>query len=312
MGADELLTSLNAAIEFRNQGQLVRSLAILNNAGVPPEGASQAQSWKTHQNYLRGVIFADTGKYPQAAHYLLCAYQENPKRFDVCELLGKCYSEMGDLLQAGFFLKKSFELQSWFGREDTIVIGDSHSKFLFAGVPRCRVNWIGPVTMYRVGRDGLAALDFAAHGVNGKNVILSFGEIDVRVHVHKRGELHSGKAEGVISDLVSAFYSSIQLNRVLFPTVRVAVVSVVPPLNLAENPLFPKSGTLEQRAAYTNLLNEQLRTRAVSEGCYFMDVYRYFSDPSGAMCPRLSDGNCHALPRYFDLLEYEIMKAFGV
>ncbi len=207
MGVSELIGALNSAIDARNQGRLVTALSILNELGLPDEGLTYADTWRLESNYLRGRILADLGKWTQATYHLLAAYQVNPKREEVCELLGRCFLEIGDLVQGGYFLKKHQELGRFRGRENTVVIGDSHSKFLFAGIPSCRVNWIGPMTMYRVGRDGLGALDFAANGITGQErVILSFGEIDVRVHMHERALAHEKKCEGVVADLLSAFF----------------------------------------------------------------------------------------------------------
>jgi hypothetical protein len=103
----------------------------------------------------------------------------------------------------------------------------------------------------------------------------------------------------------------INANRRVFPSVQVAVLSLVPPLNSVENPAFPKNGTLQQRVHYTCVMNQGLEKMAQCEGVKYLDINKYFRDAAGSMCPELSDGNCHAAAKYYDLVEYATEKAFG-
>jgi hypothetical protein len=80
------------------------------------------------------------------------------------------------------------------------VFGDSQAKCLFDGVPGCKLNWLGPVTMYRVGRDKawfLKEPDIAG----GAWAVLVFGGIDVRCHIGRIAEETGSPRRAVVASL---------------------------------------------------------------------------------------------------------------
>jgi hypothetical protein len=66
------------------------------------------------------------------------------------------------------------------------VFGDSHVSE-FSNIPGCLLHYVGPITMHRIGRDGLNFLDMTSYGVQENEVaIFVFGEIDCRCHIGKQ------------------------------------------------------------------------------------------------------------------------------
>lgn len=167
------------------------------------------------------------------------------------------------------------------------TVGDSHCKWSFIGVPGVHAHWLGPVTMHRIGRDGLDLSEVPNDG----RTLLCFGEIDVRCHLGVHSQDHPGGTSGVISDLSGKF-----LQAALNCGRRVAVMSVVPPAYVDSTPQhwdLPVHGSDEDRSLLTRELNESLRMGCLEHGLEYLDVHAAYADEDGMLPPELSDGNVH-------------------
>lgn len=173
------------------------------------------------------------------------------------------------------------------------VIGDSHT-MEFSGIPGCMLYWIGPVTMYRIGRDGLAFLNLPAFGVKeGQAAVFAFGEIDVRCHIGKQRDLYNRTLDEVIETLANRFIYTVLQNRMLYKQLICIVYSVTPPTNLDYNPNFPYYGSLEDRVIISKRLNERLSALCSQFEIAFLDVYQDYANADGTFNVAYSDGCVH-------------------
>lgn len=174
------------------------------------------------------------------------------------------------------------------------VFGDSHSFYLFGEVDVCTVHWLGPVTMHRVGRDGLNGLDVRKYGVNdGDIAVFVFGEIDVRIHVGKQRYEEGRDVEEILETLCTSYLSTIEANVRQFEKLHVIVCLVVPPSDQGENPEYPFYGMLSERVELTRRLNERLGVLSRQKNFHVLDVYSPYCREDGSLDHHFSDGIVH-------------------
>ncbi len=173
------------------------------------------------------------------------------------------------------------------------VFGDSHSRE-FNNIPGCTVHWIGPVTMHRIGRDGVTFLYLPSWGVlEGEVAVFSFGEIDVRCHLGMQRDLYNRSLDEVIDTLAVCYFNTILINRSAYDNLRCIVYSVTPPTSNGLNPAYPYYGTLEDRVMITKKLNKKLADLCSLTGVTFLDVYDDYANSEGSLNYALSDGHVH-------------------
>jgi len=188
------------------------------------------------------------------------------------------------------------------GKPVRFSVGDSHAAFTFMHIPRVIRLGFGPVTMHRIGRDGLKGfLLFSAKSMlwprsvvrPGDDIFFSFGEIDCRCHVALQVALGRSEDE-VIETLATAYIDALQEERTA--GVRFWIVSVTPPADasrLKHFKSFIPTGSDEQRARITRLLNETIRALAAERGFSYLDVYSAYADKEGMLPIDSSDGLTH-------------------
>ena len=201
------------------------------------------------------------------------------------------------------------------------VVGDSHASFCFTnvipvGVKRehsvytlplpdqssgkgfrklaCCIHWMGPMTMFRVGRDQLRAVHLRQMGVREKDItVFVFGEIDVRCHIEKQSQLQNRSMEAVVEDLIKAYLAAILRNKALFKQLQCVVCTVVPPTDKAFNVKFPFYGALDTRISLTKHLNAVLRQQCAAYGLPVLDLYTPHCTAHGDLRYECSDGGVH-------------------
>jgi len=179
------------------------------------------------------------------------------------------------------------------------TIGDSHATcgWTTTGFP-IKIHHLGAKTCFSVGRDRLEVLDFARCGVEELDyVILCFGEIDCRCHIHKYVQEDNTYQE-IIHNVTEHYFMVIAENVAQYGEIRVAVFNVPPPVRrhgCQENPDYPFLGTDQERRAYVQYFNARLEELCRQHGYYFFNVYDVYADREGFLDPTLSDGNVHIL-----------------
>jgi len=126
-------------------------------------------------------------------------------------------------------------------------------------------------------------------------IVLSFGEIDIRVHVARQAKIKSvepiGLVEGLVDDalnLISFIQSSIGC-KIIF-------LAVPPPVADFNDPKYPTVGDLGERIAWVNLFNSFLEAQLLDRPdlrARVMNVNKLFSNLDGTMRSEYSDGTVH-------------------
>ena len=184
------------------------------------------------------------------------------------------------------------------------TVGDSHCMFSFSNIENVMAFHIGPITMHRVGRDGLGILNISGSEIpHGSRVICCFGEIDVRCHLAKyyshdieySDEHPNGYTEETdpINVLVANYMKTILANREHH---NVCVMSVIPPCRIKRmrhNASFPVKGADEQRVEYQRKLNTLLEERCKLSGVEFLNISDLYADEYGMLNPVYTRDGVH-------------------
>jgi peptidylprolyl isomerase len=170
------------------------------------------------------------------------------------------------------------------------IIGDSHS-LVFQNIENCIVHHVGPVTMNRIGREGINITNYGIK--NNDFVVFVFGEIDVRCHIGLQRDKYNRDDEEIIDTLAEFFLLAILGNNQRLMNNHFVICSVVPPTNAFYNPEFPFYGTLEDRIDLTKQLNSTLKSKCELNNIGFLDIYDYYSLENGELNPAISDGIVH-------------------
>ena len=182
------------------------------------------------------------------------------------------------------------------------VIGDSHGGTLCCAGNVSYING-GPTLMHTIGdinKPWIVDLprNLIASGELSRDWkwCFCFGEIDIRCHVHKQVYTFNRQEDEVINTLVTKY-----IDRLLTVHNDIAVMSVVPPINLEdpgfnkinENLQYPFVGTSQDRNRYTKKLNMLLRMRCEKEKILYIDIYNVYRDEYGFLPKKYTDDNVH-------------------
>ncbi len=179
-------------------------------------------------------------------------------------------------------------------------IGDSHSGFNFNNIPEVTPIGLGPITMYRVGRDRMEFKELSP----GCIAIFCFGEIDVRTQLVNHTD--DNTEDEVIKRLASSYIDTIilQRERDIIPV----IMGITPPCK--STPLTPTSGTDEQRSRYGRKLNDYLKSICLEKGLHFLDIYDYYVDKDGNLIFELSDKANHIWnTKYVEEVFYKFLES---
>lgn len=158
---------------------------------------------------------------------------------------------------------------------------------------RFHINWLGPVTMHRVGRDGLSFLDISRFNVNPNDIaVFVFGEIDVRCHICKQRDVQHKTVDEIIDLLVLKYIKTVNDNKNMVRNLQCIVLNVIPPAEFF-NPSFPSYGSLEDRIDCTIKLNKKLSEECSNNNIKFLNTFDYFATQKGDLSRFLSDGTVH-------------------
>lgn len=182
------------------------------------------------------------------------------------------------------------------------VFGDSHSAYCFGRAREVILNWIGPLTAHRVGRDGA---DFVAPRLRdhrpGEPILFEFGEIDVRCHLVRRS----------YADIVST------AERYVGAIARVSpgpayVMAPIPPIVRPRGTDFPFTGSFEERMRVHGEFTDAIKSAAVKFSVGFIPIPSIYLSPAGGLDFALSDGDVHMSPVETGALLDEVSKAVGI
>jgi hypothetical protein len=198
-----------------------------------------------------------------------------------------------------------------------VAIGDSHCDIFNTHPSRKRgigidknlydffdCRWLGPITFWRICRDRETSLDFD-NGVSynpspgcetnsklkeGQNVVLFFGEIDVRCHILKSDDYKS-----TVDDMVLQMSEFIKKYRDRY---KIHMSSILPPMRestcSSHNSELPFVGSDSSRSEVTLYFNNKIREMCYTLSIGYFDVYAIYVDDENMLDPDKSDGIVHA------------------
>jgi hypothetical protein len=171
------------------------------------------------------------------------------------------------------------------------TLGDSHSIYSFAGIAEAKIFHCGPVTMHRAAKDGIWSLvPKNCRLRNGDMLILSFGEIDSRMHIKKRALHLDLSLETIVDDLCLRFDKALtRFQRECKATVSLSCI-------VPFNPDFADYGANDDRE--TRVIEERIIRRRMNMlmsemGVPFIDFRSHFSNEDGSIVATMCDGACH-------------------
>ena len=193
-------------------------------------------------------------------------------------------------------------------RPDVYAIGDSHAKYDFGAEPGIRMCYLGPVTMYRISRDGRKVLSLKELGVvRGDALIWCFGAIDVSNHLIKQRDRQGAAVEQIADVLARNYLRSVAEIGAEIGGLRMVILAVIPPTDQHLKFDIPSAGTLAERVESRTLLNAALEKYSRERGFAFVDPFESFQDSDGVLKPGMSDGNVHCGPKYVHLIVEKVM-----
>lgn len=167
------------------------------------------------------------------------------------------------------------------------IVGDSHVKAFTNNIHFC-THFVGPATAYSLKNkknttDSNKKLFKAIKKINKERdiVILSFGEIDCRLHIYNQYKINEEKI--IISELINR--TVLNYGEVLKQINEMGVnfyVYSVPPAGIQENiHNFPYYAPKPIRAKIKKEFNEQLATYCEVNNFKFINVYSEVTDKNG-------------------------------
>lgn len=193
---------------------------------------------------------------------------------------------------------------------DIHVFGDSHSRIYsshYLSNYICKVYYVGPITMHRIGRDKITIDRLKALSKKYYNeylptckseykhmsypdddnikendvVLFVFGEIDIRNHYVK--QLQKGRSHSeIIANLTNSYISTIMENKKTYNNVKFGLQSINPPVDIKNIHYqikdYPVVGTIEQRIQATNEINKLLKQKCKDNDLLFIDTATYYQN----------------------------------
>jgi len=200
-----------------------------------------------------------------------------------------------------------------------VVIGDSHSS-LFDNNHNERkrgvwedqslaelfdVRWLGPLTLWRLCRDKENCIDFSKD-LNydptgnmivstklepGQDVILVFGEIDIRCHIYNHGNYHQ-----VVDNMISELRTFLSVYKNDY---KIHLSSIIPPMPsekcTSPDSHFPFVGSNNYRRDVTLYFNSKLKELSQNNGMGYFDIHKMYSDENNMLEFEKSDKIVHGI-----------------
>jgi len=197
------------------------------------------------------------------------------------------------------------------------VIGDSHV-IPFRGSMPFLAHHLGAATAFNLIKKNSSTMSneqlFQAVNKLGEKdtVMLSFGEIDCRIHIYYQHKKSDGRYS--ISELIDRTISNYgeimaQLKR---RGVNFCVYCVSPAANVGNEYKYPFYGTLEVRSQINRMFNEKLGAFCRSNGYRFIDIYDRVSDKDGLMLKEYAGDDIHLNKKAVRLVRGELRDKMGI
>jgi hypothetical protein len=197
------------------------------------------------------------------------------------------------------------------------VVGDSHV-VPFRGSMPFLAHHLGAATAYNLNKKNSTARSneqlFKVIAKLGKKdiVMLSFGEIDCRIHIYYQHKKSNGKysMEELIGSTLSNYGEvMVQLRE---RRVNFCVYCVSPATKVGNEYKYPFYGTPEIRSQINRMFNEKLRAFCEKNGYAFIDIYDKVADKDGLMLKEYASDDIHLNKKAVGLVRTEIRTKLGI
>lgn len=179
------------------------------------------------------------------------------------------------------------------------VIGDSHTRVYRMARPFV-VHHLGGATAHNLGKPNSTTRSYEqlfriVKRINLRRdiLLLIFGEIDCRIHIHYQYEKQEGKRTvlQLIDQTIERYGAVIQQLRYL--GANVCVHGVAPAARQENIYQYPFYGSPEVRSQISRLFNQQLKQFCTRHGYPYVDIYSQVADASGFTLPEYAGDEVH-------------------
>jgi hypothetical protein len=197
------------------------------------------------------------------------------------------------------------------------VVGDSHV-VPFRGSMPFLAHHLGAATAYNLPKKNSSTKSneklFKVIDKLGKSdiVMLSFGEIDCRIHIYYQHKRSNDKysIEELIDRTISNYGEVMaQLKQ---RGVNLCIYSVSPATKVGNEYKYPFYGTPEVRSQINRMFNEKLRAFCKQSGYTFIDIYDKVADKDGLMLKEYSGDDIHLNKKAVKLVRAELREKIGI
>jgi hypothetical protein len=197
------------------------------------------------------------------------------------------------------------------------VIGDSHV-VPFRGSMPFLAHHLGAATAYNLTKKNSTTrsneqLFKVINKLGEKDIVmLSFGEIDCRIHIYYQHKKSNGKYS--IEELIDRTISNYGevMAQLKERGVNFCIYCVSPATNVGNEYKYPYYGTAEVRSQINRLFNKKLRAFCQSNGYKFIDIYDRVADRDGLMLKEYAGDDIHLNKKAVRLVIGELRDKMGL
>lgn len=197
------------------------------------------------------------------------------------------------------------------------VVGDSHV-VPFRGSMPFLAHHLGAATAYNLNRKNSTTKSneqlFKVINKLGKRdlLMLSFGEIDCRIHIYYQYKKSDGKYSIEESiDRTIANYGEV-MAQLKERGVNFCVYCVSPATKVGNEYKYPFYGTPEERSQINRMFNDKLRAFCEKNGYKFIDIYDKVADKNDLMLKEYASDDIHLNKKAVGLVRTEIRTKLGI
>jgi hypothetical protein len=204
------------------------------------------------------------------------------------------------------------------GQRNIYCVGDSHV-MLFRDVPRFIIYWLGPATAYKLAdkestTNSNRRLMRIAKKVRKEDILLvCFGEIDCRVHVHKQTIENKRNMEDIVGDIMDRYVSV--LKQLKLSVLNLCVLGISPAGRNYDGVALGYSRynlPASEHKKIKGVFNSKLRDACRKNKIPFIDIYSRTLDSAGYMSKKYSGDNIHLNDKAIEIIKDDLNAHFGI
>ena len=197
------------------------------------------------------------------------------------------------------------------------VVGDSHV-VPFRGSMPFLAHHLGAATAYNLPKKNSSTrsneqLFRVINKLGNKDIVmLSFGEIDCRIHIYYQYKKSNEKYSiGELIDRTIENYGEV-MAQFRERGVNFCVYCISPATRVGNEYKYPFYGTPEIRSQINRTFNEKLRAFCQKSGYKFIDIYDRVADKDGLMLKEYASDDIHLNKKAVGLVKAEIRTKLGI